>query len=131
MTSWVCWAYVRQKFRDENGETDNSTESGLHLQLRDFVPETATRRPESLNDRISIPAATLCGYLDYAEEDTRNCDAESENMRAATSNKKIIRRASTPAEELEIKDEQNFRAKEKKAAEKAENDDPSYKQLNF
>jgi len=69
----------------------------------------------------------LCGYLDYAEEDTRNCDAESENMRAATSNKKIIRRASTPAEELEIKDEQNFRAKEKKAAEKAENDDPSYK----
>ena len=127
MPSLICWAYIRQIFRNENGKTNNSTEAGLNLQLRDFVPETATRRPESLDDQISISAATLYGYLKYAEEETRNFNEEIENSWTAKSKRKIKRRASTPAEELKKKDEQIFRKQEEKAAEKAENDDPSYK----
>jgi hypothetical protein len=121
-------------FRDDNGNPNTSTGAGLNLQLQDFVPHTSTESLIYLDDRISISATTLCGYLKYAEETTRCINSE----RAISQSEKYTiekkRRANTPVEELEEEDmkklrekEEKLREKEKKAEEKAEKDDSSYK----
>jgi hypothetical protein len=114
-------------FRDNNNNPNTSTGAGLNLQLQDFVPDTSTESLIYLDDRISISATTLCGYLKYAEETTRCINSE----RAISQSEKYTiekkPRASTPVEELEEEDMEKLRDKEKKAEEKAEKDDSSYK----
>lgn len=114
-------------FRDDNDNPNTSTGAGLNLQLQDFVPHTSTESLIYLDDRISISATTLCGYLKYAEETTRCINSE----RAISQSEKYTiekkPRASTPVEELEEEDMKKLREKEKKAEEKAEKDDSSYK----
>jgi hypothetical protein len=63
-------------FRDNNNNPNTSTGAGLNLQLQDFVPDTSTESLIYLDDRISISATTLCGYLKYAEETTRCINSE-------------------------------------------------------
>jgi flagellar biosynthesis chaperone FliJ len=82
---------------------------------------------KSLDNRIFIPAATLCRYLKYVEEKTRNINEARAIIWAATSKRQNRRRSSTPTEELKEEYEEEFREREKKAAEKAEDDDSSYK----
>lgn len=114
-------------FRDDNNNPNTSIGAGLNLQLQDFVPDTSNESLIYLDDRISISANTLCGYLKYAEETTRCINSERATSQSAKSTFGKKRRASTPVEELEEEDMKKLREKEKKAEEKAEKDDSSYK----
>jgi hypothetical protein len=114
-------------FRDDDENPNTSTGAGLKLQLQDFVPDTSNESLIYLDDRISISANTLCGYLKYAEETTRCINSERAIRQSAKSTMEKKPRASTPVEELEEEDMKKFREMEKKAEEKAEKDDSSYK----
>ena len=114
-------------FRDDNNNPNTSIGAGLNLQLQDFVPDTSNESLIYLDDRISISANTLCGYLEYAEEKTRCINSERATSQSAKFTMEKKRRASTPVEELEEEDMKKFREMEKKAEEKAEKDDSSYK----
>jgi hypothetical protein len=62
VTDQVClvlilskYSYSRQVFRDESGKPNLNSEAGLHLSLKDFVPE-ALVEDKDLQGHIFIPS---------------------------------------------------------------------------
>ena len=112
--------------RDENGDANDDVEAALRLQLKDFATEALVGL-NILDDLISIPARTLCSYLDQAEQ---NITKFKQNQGATGADRTWVRkrrRQKTPPEELDDNREAKFQKTEEKVMSQAEKDDSSYK----
>jgi len=120
-------AYNNQVFRDENGNPNNAADAGLYLQLQDFATEALVENYGTLNDRVYISSATLCAYLDHAEEKAVVIEEDRGVVRPTKPWVRKRRRQETPSETLDQTREKRFREDEKRAADEAVREDSSYK----
>ncbi|KAH6699757.1 hypothetical protein BKA61DRAFT_621616 [Leptodontidium sp. MPI-SDFR-AT-0119] len=113
-----------QPFRDCDGNTVPSPDSDLRIPLQDFAPINLEGVPEG---EIIISAQTMCDFLDAAEKEASTVKSNTGIVKppATITWTKIKRRAATPPEELDERDEKRFCAEEDEFGEVQ--DDSSYK----
>jgi hypothetical protein len=95
------------------------------MQHQDFATEALAWPPGSLSDRVSISAATLCAYVEYAEKEAVVAEQARGVLGSIKSWVRKRRREDTPPEELKQKFGRNFRDGEERA--QAEENNSSYK----
>jgi hypothetical protein len=118
-----------QILRYENGNPTDSTQAGLQLKHQDFAAEALVEPHGTLSGRISIPAATLCAYIELAESDAAMIEQAKGAVTPTRPWVRKRRRQSTPAEELDHPHEESFSEEEEEegAVEQSAKDDESYR----
>ncbi|KAJ8058571.1 hypothetical protein OCU04_012749 [Sclerotinia nivalis] len=111
---------IDEIIHDENGNPNNSAEAGLHLELQNFGPEPMVQPGGSLCHSIYIPVATLCSYIELAENRTTMIKQRKGIFDSIEPRVRKRPRESTPPEELDQRRERRFRESEERVVKQAE-----------
>jgi hypothetical protein len=132
MLPFVCslsfcsaFAYLSKEFRTANGEV--SSQTGLRLQLDDFVPSAILPKDTKLDKDIFISSADLCAYLcdaEHVESMVKQGVGFAEPLKPGVKKRPL---SSSSIEELNTDDESQFQQKEERAAKRLQRDDRDYR----
>ncbi|KAL9103920.1 MAG: hypothetical protein Q9163_001068 [Psora crenata] len=113
-----------QVFRDDFGRPNLSQDAGLKLELRDFAPEVLA---SGISGSFLIDSATLCGFLDEAEESELKKNKQKRGIRHhLIPGAKRRRREETPPEQINSEDERRYADEERRVEARESADDSSY-----
>ena len=110
-------------FRDEFGNSNLSRDNGLKLELADFAPEDLAR---GITGSISIDSATLCRFLDEAEQMDQKAKQKQGAVQHLVPGAKKRRREKTPTEDINSDDERRYTDIEQRVQERELADDSPY-----
>ena len=122
---YLAYTYLSQEFRTAQGEV--SSQTGLRLQLKDFVPPSLLPKDTNLGTDIFISSADLCAYLSMAELTVSDMEEKrgiEESFKPGTEKHGL---SSSSIEELSMNDEARFQQKEKRDAKRSGSGDKAYR----
>jgi hypothetical protein len=113
-------AYMFEKFRNANGETNS--QAGLLLHLEDFAPPGLLPEHTVFGRDLSISSTDLCVYLHAAEQDELNSKQRIGYAAALDPGVKRKRHSTSSIEQLHTDDESRFQEEEKRATKRSRED---------
>lgn len=121
----LAYTYLSKEFRTANGEV--SSQTGLRLQLEDFIPPALLPKDTNLGKDIFISSADLCAYLCDAEQIESTVKQRvgfAEPLKPGVKKRPL---SSSSIEELNTDDESHLQQKEERAAKRSQRDDRDYR----